>query len=575
MAVVQPGAVAYNPGVKGPTVRATLVLTLCAVAGLARAQSTSSAPAGEPASRPAWAADAPADARIDLDAGGWFAAPQRDKPLDLPAEATNAYIIPVREEITPKTYKAIERKINRAIEADADLIILDMDTWGGQVIAALDITRHIKLAAAEVPVICFGRTRCISAGAMIGIACDQIVMSDVGKFGDCAPIVMQGTLEGVEREKIESPLRTEFQESAERNGYPVALATSMVSFDQEVWLVRHRQTRELRYELRRDIQSKTVGRGDEDDATTQPTTATSVDKRPWQFVKVIVAEGKLLTMTPKQAREYSFARAILPAPPSDPYRGLKELYNITTEPTVMEDNWSERLVALLTSPVVVGLLVFLMLLFGYTEMHTPGFGVFGAIAIACLVILLCSQYLIGMANWWEIGLFVLGLVLIVLEIFVIPGFGVAGVAGILCVLIGGLAMLVPNMPGRLPIPESDWAWSVFQTGLLSVCLAFIGSLVAMGFLSKYLPKMHFTSRLILQPVAPDATNLGEPEATSPAQVVGADDTGTTLGPLHPVGTARFGQEILDVVSQGEAIGSGVRVRVIERHGNRIVVEEVS
>lgn len=559
--------------------RPALVLLLCALPGLARADeattSPATAPSRSPSSEPAWVAKAPADARIDRDAGGWFAPPKRDKPLDLPAEVTNAHIIPVREEITPKTYKAIERKINRALAAEADLIILDMDTWGGQVIAALDITRHIKLAAAEVPVICFGRTRCISAGAMIGIACDEIVMSDVGKFGDCAPIVAQGKLEGVEREKIESPLRTEFQESAERNGYPVALATSMVSFDQEAWLVRHRSTHELRYELRRDIAAKTIGGPDQDESATQPASAPSIDKRPWQFVRVIVAEGKLLTMTPRQARDYGFARAIIAAPPSDPYIELRELYHITAEPVVMKDNWSERLVELLTSPVVSGLLFFLMLLFGYTEMHTPGFGVFGAIAIACLVILLFSQHLVGMANWWEIGLFVLGLVLILLEIFVIPGFGIAGVAGIGCVLVGGLAMLVPNMPNRMPIPDSDWAWSVFQTGLMSICLAFIGSLVAMGVLSKYLPKMHFTSRLILRPVAPDATGLGQPGPSSPAESVGPGDTGTTLGPLHPVGTARFGQEILDVVSQGESIATGARVRVIERQGNRIVVEEVS
>ena len=83
--------------------------------------------------------------------------------------------------------------------------------------------------------------------ALVALACDEIIMTPVGKLGDCAPISMAGTLEGLRREKTESPLRAEFRESAEMNGYPIVLSESMASWDMEVWLIRDKSTRQLRY----------------------------------------------------------------------------------------------------------------------------------------------------------------------------------------------------------------------------------------------------------------------------------------------------------------------------------------
>ena len=533
---------------------------------------------------PAWAKNVPAGARVTEQ--GWFGQPKVDPALGkmavLPKEVTKAYVIPIREEISGKIFKTIERKASRCRGAGAQLIILDMDTWGGEVGAALDIARFIKTNLNDIYVVCYVRTRAVSAGALIALACDEIVMTPSGKFGDCAPIIMGGKLEGVEREKIETVLRTEFKESAQRNGYNVPLSTSMVSYDLEVWLVRNIETHELRYvlasrfrdkvknppkgtpaEVKVDVKSVAAA------ARTEPKPA----GLPWEFLDIVIAKGKLLTMTTSDAKAYGFVKHILPATEADPYGALVKQYNITTPPVVLADNWSEELVGFLTHPVVSGLLIFGVLLFGYTEMHTPGFGVFGGIAIVCLVTLLCSRFLIGMANWWELALFALGMVLIALEVFVIPGFGIAGISGIFLCIFGLLAMLVPNMPDKLPIPDTAWMWDGFTTGILTLFLSFLAFLVAAAFLSKYLPKVPLFTKSKLILAAATAADHAPRADDSPLLRLEIGAYGKAVTPLRPVGTVRFGEDLLDAMCEGTIIDSGARVRVVRREGNRIVVEE--
>ncbi len=510
----------------------------------------------------------PAGARTDEARDGWFAPKSQTDTPALPKSVDRAFVIPIREPISAKTYKALRRKALRSRKASAQLVILDVDTWGGDAIAALDIARLLKKDLGDVYVLCYVHTRAISAGALIALACDEIVMNPTGKLGDCAPIVMGGKLEGVEREKIETVLRTEFEESAQRNGYNVALATSMVSHDQEVWLVRNRKTHELRYVLAGEYQSKVANAPQDGEKKTKPPRKTE-----WEFLEVVLAEGKLLTMTPGKALEYGFASRIVKAPEGDPYAGLLKPYHLSRPPVVLEDTWSEDLVDVLTHPVVAGILVFLTLLFGYTEMHTPGFGVFGAIAIFCLVVLLAGQYLVGLAEWWELAVFGLGILLLLAEIVFIPGFGVAGISGIVLIIVALLAMFVPNAPDTLPIPHTPLAWDMLQNGVLALCLGFLGFLLAAAVLSRFLPKWSLVEkcRLVLAP-SPAATDAPRPD-NSPMLHIRPGATGVTETPLHPVGRVWFGEDLLDAVSEGGLIARGRRVRVLRRDGNRIIVEE--
>ena len=494
---------------------------------------------------------------------GWFAAVK--KPT-LPQEPKNVFIIPIREEIGEKTFQALQRKVARCKGKGADLVIFDMDTWGGGVIAALDITRMLKTELEGIRTVCFVRTRAISAGAMIAVACNEIVMTPVGTLGDCAPIALGEKLEGVEREKIETVLRTEFEESANRNGYNPALAVSMVSFDEEVWLIRNKGDRELRYVLRKDWK----GRVDIPEGVSEvPSSPTA----RWELLEVVVHEGKLLTMHSQQAVNLGFAAGIVRTSEGSPYSEILKRYNVRTEPTVLSDSWSEKLVEFLRTPAVWGFLLFVALLCGYVEMHTPGFGVAGAVAIICFAILFGSGYLVGLAQWWEIALFVLGLVLIAVEVFVTPGFGVLGIAGILCCFVGLVTTLVNNPPGRMPIPETDLDWRIFSNGVFAMGVGFVASVIAGAFLSKYFPRIPLANRIILPPLGPDSTVSVEHGSQLARVQVG--DVGVVEGMLRPVGKVRFGGELLDAVSEGEMIEAGSRVRILRREGNRLVVERTA
>ena len=529
-------------------------------------------PATKPTSKPAATtgpvtrpAAAPAGARITPD--GWFAAPPKVERPPLPKKVTNAFVLPIREEITSKTYDALKRKLLTCRDKGAELVIVDMDTWGGEVHAALDIARALKADFADFRKVCYARTRAVSAGALIALACDEIVMTPVGKLGDCAPIMLGTKLEGVRREKIETVLRTEFEESAELHGYSKALAMSMVSHDLEVWLVRSKKTRELRYGLSGEYRGKTEIPPGLSEIKSNP-------KGQWVLLEVVVREGELLTMNPGKAKKYGFAKALIKAPQADPLAGLLEHYNVTAPPRVFEDNWSELLVEFLTSAPVAGLLLFLGILCFYVEMHTPGFGVAGSVAIACFALLLGSRYLTGLAQWWEIAIFILGLVLLAVEIFVTPGFGVLGASGILCCVVALLAMVIPNAPDKLPIPTTEIGWEVFRSGLVALMIGFLAAVAAAVVLAKYLPEVPVANRLILAPRGQAEPGVGPDVQGSSVQLIAVGQTGVVAAICRPVGQVRFKDKLADAVAEGDFIPAGTKVKVIKNEGNRIVVTPV-
>lgn len=517
-----------------------------------------SMPATAPASKPA---------AVAVKAASGPAA--RGKPPKGVKTAADVYVIPIRDSslrpmIDGGVYEAMKRKAVKCKARGAKLIVFDMDTGGGQVGAALDITRMIKSDLRDIHTVCYVRINAISAGAMIATACDEILMAEIGKLGDCAPISLQGTIEGVEREKIETIIRTEFRENA-KGKYNTALAESMVSADIEVWKIRHKESGRIKY-VRPNEQEGGV------DLSAGHIEGRSTPDSAWEFLAVAVAKGKLLTMEPDKAKELGFAAAIIPqGPADDPLANLVAYYGLTGKPTVLEDDFAEAMAAFLTSPIVSSLLLMGAIFFASIEMRTPGFGVPGTVALICVGVLIGSRYVIGLANYWEIALLIVGLVLIVVEVFVIPGFGVAGISGIVCCLVAMAAMIVPNAPNEWPIPRTDLDWSFFTTGLLSLGLGFVGAMVLIGLTMRYFEKLPIASRLIL---APAEAAVEAPAAEgSPIMHIHEDDTGTVEAMCRPVGKVRFGEELFDAMTEGDVIEPGMAVRVIRREGNRLIIEK--
>jgi membrane-bound serine protease (ClpP class) len=183
-----------------------------------------------------------------------------------------------------------------------------------------------------------------------------------------------------------------------------------------------------------------------------------------------------------------------------------------------------------------------------------------------------------LANWVEVLLFAVGILLLLVEIFVLPGFGLAGFSGVICIIAGVFGMLIKNPPDRLPWPRDEIAWGDFTWGVVGLSVGFAGFILLAWLLSRYLPRLQFLSGLILVPVSTgqggemSVSMTTAPDSGTAGVTVG--DTGEVLSTLRPTGKAKFGDAIVDVVAEAEFLDKGTKVEIIEIHGNRVVVKTI-
>ncbi len=470
-----------------------------------------------------------------------------------------AALIPCKDMIDDGLYQSIRRRTQEAMDRGATYMIYEIGTYGGLVKSGDDISKYFILEAGkDIRTVAYVTTEAISAGAMISVACQDIIMLENTTIGDCAPIIMGGELEGVEREKAESFIRAAFMRAAEANDYPAALLKSMVTRQLEIWQVKNKATGEKEF-------------FEKDFLPDDPNIYDIKNKR------LVVKDDELLTLTASQAKKFGIARTVV-----EDLDGVLDFLaerdgvEFADEVIEFETLWSEEMVRMINSPAVMGVLVLLAMLGAYTELNTPGLGLPGAVAVICVVIIVGSKYLVGMANWVEVAVFCLGLVLLAVEIFVLPGFGVAGVAGIICIGAGLFGMLIKNPPDQVPWPTTEMDWTLLSQYFVAISIAFIAFLFSAYFLSKYLPKVEFLSGLTLLPAVKAAEVEHGVAATAPPEGrkegVSVGDAGVVTAPLRPIGSARFGDMVVDVVAEGQYLENGEEVEIIQIHGNRVVVK---
>jgi membrane-bound serine protease (ClpP class) len=513
---------------------------------------------------------APPDARFtDV---GWFAPIAASDPSPaLPDEVTRAFVIPIREPIDAGMAKTIQQKIIQARKGDAQLVIFDIDTPGGEVEAMDRIVAAIEQDLRNVYTVAWVNQSAFSAGAVIALATDEIVMGRRAKIGDAAPVFIGpgGAIDvpaDVRAKAISAGVAT-VKGLARRQGYDVALAAGMVDPDMAVWLIRNRQTGQLNIVDAREWRGRVANVPADPEAGPDAGGAANQDAQ-WEFVRLINAEGQLVTLEPTEARLYGLSRRS-----ADSMAEMQPLYDITTEPVVLGDSWSDRAAEFLIDPVVTSLLVMIGLMAFYAELHTPGFGFAGIIAVLCVVLLLSGRYLLGLANVWEIAMLVAGMALIMLEVFVVPGFGITGISGIALLVASLVAIAIPNDIDELPIPRTDLAWRYFESGMLAMTLGVVGGLIAAALLSRVLPKTTLGRKVFL---APAEVFTGPPAAENdPARSLRAGDVGLVHNACRPVGKAMFGSALLDVVCEGTMASRGDRVQVLRVEGNTIVVERMA
>ncbi|UCD32598.1 MAG: serine protease [Desulfobacterales bacterium] len=455
------------------------------------------------------------------------------------ASGQKVYIIPLSGTVDPGMAAFTKRVLHDQKDDANSLFIFELDTFGGRVDSALQIV-DLLISVPKGKTIAYVKTKAISAGALIALACSRIVMKKNTTIGDCAPITYSNEGPKMLGEKFQSPLRAKFRALAKRNGYPEALAESMVTAEMAVYAVN--MDGNIRY---MDSQAFDDLSASEKDKVTAK--------------KTVVAKGELLTMNDSEALELGFSSTSV-----DSIEDLLKETAIKGHETIrIDESWSESLVRFIGSISPYLLMIGLAAL--YTEIKAPGFGLPGIIGITCLALVFLSQYMVGLADYTELLLLTLGIILLGFEIFVIPGFGVAGISGILLIAVSAVLALQDFV---IPDPSFPWQGELLVKNIMHVVGAFFVAIITALLILRYI-----LPRLSLVTEGPYlATTLKDSHADSvEAKGAKVGDKGTAMTFLRPSGKAKIKDAFFDVITEGEFIEKGTTIIISEIKGNRIIV----
>jgi len=408
------------------------------------------------------------------------------------------YRVPVTGTVEMGLAPFVSRALEEAAAAGASAVILDIDTPGGRIDAAWEIIDAVR--DARVPVHAYVNRRALSAGAMIALSADRLYMRPGSTIGAATPVVGAGKRAS---EKMVSAMRSEFRALAEERGFDPAIAEAMV--DENV------------------------------------------------AVEGISEVGRLLTLTTREAVDLGVATAAV-----DDWPALVTSLGLAGVPVrEVSPNWAERIVRLLTNPMLAPLLLSLGFMGLIIEIRTPTFGLAGAVGLICLSAFFGARFVVHLAGMEEVILLGVGAGLIALEVFVIPGFGVAGLAGGVSVLTA----LMLSMLGSYPTVSEV----ISALGIIAVSILLIG-VVAFAVL-RHLPFSRAMSGVLLnRATTQEAGYLSAPDRSDLEGRVGK-----ALTDLRPSGTVSIDDERIDVVTEGPWVEKGEEVIVLRAESYRHVV----
>jgi len=425
------------------------------------------------------------------------------------------YVLEVKGTIDMGLAYFFERQIPQLSREGGDVIILDIDTFGGRVDAATMMKN--ALLNSEIPTIAFINTKAISAGSLISLACDTIVMRSGATMGATTVVDVQSQKAG---EKAQSYMREEMAATAESKGRNPHIAMAMV--DESI-----------------DIDTLLISEGDtlflDDVEGAMP--------------------GKLLTLRTSTALKYGMADYQM-----NSLDEILEHFGYSQNDVVkVKPTWSEVVVRFLTDPIVSSLLMtigFLGLIF---EIQSPGWGIPGTVGLIALALFFSTSLIADLASIMEILFLVGGLVLLGIEAFVIPGFGVVGILGIILMIYAMFTMLLPAAPTAADINSALWGLSI----------AVVGGIVGFWFMIKRMLTSKAWQKISLK--------TSETKTEGYSGSIGLEDyvgkTGVALTMLRPAGTALIEGKRIDVVTTGDFIEKDTEIVIRRIDGNRIVVDK--
>ncbi|MDR0569292.1 MAG: nodulation protein NfeD [Spirochaetaceae bacterium] len=463
-------------------------------------------------------------------------------------QSEQAWLIPIRGDIDPAMTAFVRRETRKALAANGTVIVFEIDTFGGRVDSALQITSFI-LSIKNARTVAWVHNGDASmgvswsAGALIAFSCRDIYMASGTSLGAAAPVTVSadGSAQAA-GEKTVAAVRSQMAALAERNGHPVSIALAMVDFDVALWEV------------------SVAGKPQAMTLPELETLETSETLEPVKRIKEISPKGKLLALTAGEACRYGLAEGI-----ADEQDDLLSALGLAGAFTESVQGPADGFISFLTSGPVQALLILLGLVMLFLELNTPGFGATGTIAIICFLTVFGSGALLGKTGSLEILLFLLGIGLLAAEIFLIPGFGAAGIAGI--VLIG--FSLILSMQDFV-IPQFEWEWSLLARNAFVVGAGIIAAVTGIAVLALFGPRIRLFDALTLKTRITGVADGSGPEGE--ADYAGlSGKPGTAATTLRPSGKAEIEGQAYSVETEGSFIEAGTPVTVVHVRGNRIIV----
>lgn len=459
------------------------------------------------------------------------------------AAAQAAYVIPIRGDIEPSTAVFVRRQATKALESGAEMLVFDIDTFGGRVDSALRISSFIG-SIRKARTVAYVRSGpdgmgvSWSAGALIAMSCSSLYMAPGTSIGAAAPVVAgaDGKMEGA-GEKSVSAVRAQMAALAEKNGYPPAIALAMVDADVEL------------YEM--TAGEKTV-------------LATAEDAPAAERGKLVCAKGKLLSLTAGEAERYGLSSGTV----AD-VDALLAANGLAGPAVEMAPTVADGAVSLITSAGAQSLLILIGLVAIFIEINTPGFGIPGTVALIAFLVLFGANSLMGSVGSLELVLFIIGVALLAVEIFLLPGFGVTGVSGIVIIA----ASLVLSMQDFV-LPTLDWQWDLLGRNVLTVVVGILSAIAAIGVLALAGPRIKMFDRMTLRTAISDTAGSGTGIV---AEAAGAEANpligrkGLALTTLRPSGKAEIDGRAYSVETDGTFVEAGAALTVTAVMGSRIVV----
>jgi len=413
----------------------------------------------------------------------------------------NVYIGVIEEEIDLGLAPYVKRVVSEAEKSNADAIIFKINTFGGRVDAATQIKDAI--ISTDILTIAFINNRAISAGSLIALSCNKITMAPGSSIGATTVVDQTGQKQA---EKYQSYMRSEMRATAESNGRRTDIAEGMV--DERV------------------------------------------------EIPGLVDSTQLITLTSEEALKYGIADTLV--------NNIDELlaaFDLSgAKVHKIDPNWAEGVVRFLNNAIISSILMMIGFFGLLAEIKSPGWGVPGTAGLIALALFFGSAYILELASVIEILMFVLGVVLILVEVFVIPGFGIAGLSGIILILVSLFLSLI----SADPVLDFEGV----SLAIIQLSVALLGAIILIFVMAKYLPKTNMFKRFVLSDA--EKTNKGFSSHVTSKDLIGAE--GVAITTLRPSGTAEINGKKVDVVTESEFLEQGKKIVVIAVEGIRVVVK---